>query len=154
LVPVTGVHDVNHPVTQSEAYIITSNNGKNWSARTKVDPDGHESWFPWVDVARDGTVGVIYNDRRPNNTYVAELAEGSPSAGFATQVVSQARSHPNDSAFFGAGIDGCQDCAPFHGDYLGLDYGSDGRANMTWTDMRDTSPDYDGYQQFIYFARR
>lgn len=149
-----GVHDVNHPVTQSEAYIITSNNGKNWSARTKVDPDGHESWFPWVDVARDGTVGVIYNDRRPNNTYVAELAEGSPSAGFATQVVSQARSHPNDSAFFGAGIDGCQDCATFHGDYLGLDYGSDGRANMTWTDMRDTSPDYDGYQQFIYFARR
>jgi hypothetical protein len=68
--------------------------------------------------------------------------------------VSQAASHPDDSAFFQAGIPECPDCATFHGDYLGLDYGSDGVANLAWTDMRDQSPDIDGYQQFIYFARR
>ncbi|MBA2717264.1 MAG: exo-alpha-sialidase [Propionibacteriales bacterium] len=153
-----GVHDVNNPVTQSEAYIITSKDGKNWSDRTMVDPDGQESWFPWVDVAPDGTVGVIYNDRRRNDTYVAELAEGSPGSGFATQVVSQARSHPNDSRYFDALIDECPYCSTFHGDYLGLDYGSDNKANMVWTDMRDkvSEPvaDRGQYLQFVYFARR
>jgi hypothetical protein len=42
--------------------------------------------------------------------------------GFTTTVVSQATSHPDDSAFFNAEIPGCPDCATFHGDYLGLDY--------------------------------
>jgi hypothetical protein len=148
-----GVHDVANPVTRSEAFVVTSVNGSTWSAPSMVDPDGNESWFPWIDVAPDGTVGVIYNDRRPNNTYVAELAEGAPGS-FATTVVSQERSYPDDSAFFKAGIVGCEDCARFHGDYLGLDYGSDNRANMAWTDMRDTSPDFEGHQQFVYFARR
>jgi len=91
--------------------------------------------------------------RRPGNTYVAELAEG-PFGGLVPQVVSQEVSPPNDSAFFKAGIPECPDCATFHGDYLGLDYGSDGVANVAWTDMRDQSPDFDGHQQFIYFARR
>jgi hypothetical protein len=148
-----GIHDVDNPVTRSEAFVVTSANGTTWSAPTMVDPDPNESWFPWIDVAPDGTVGVIYNDRRPGNTYVAELAEGAPGS-FSTTVVSQALSHPDDSAFFQAGIPGCPDCATFHGDYLGLDYGSDGVANLAWTDMRDQSPDFDGYQQFIYFARR
>ncbi len=74
-------------------------------------------------------MGLLYNDRRPGNTYVAELAEGSPGA-FATTVVSQALSHPNESAFLQAGIPECEECAKFYGDYLGLDYG----ANMVWTD--------------------
>jgi AhpD family alkylhydroperoxidase len=69
-------------------------------------------------------------------------------------VVSQALSHPDESAFFRAGITGCEDCATFHGDYLGLEYGSDGAANIAWTDVRDTSPEFDGRQQFVYFARR
>lgn len=62
--------------------------------------------------------------------------------------------YADDSAFFKAGIAGCRDCARFHGDYLGLDYGSDNKANTAWTDMRDTSPDFDGHLQFVYFARR
>jgi len=151
-----GVHDVDNPVTRSEAFVVTSADGTSWSAPSIVDADSNESWFPWIDVAPDGTVGLLYNDRRPGNTYVAELAElaeGAPGA-FATTVVSQALSHPNQSAFFQAGIPECEQCATFHGDYLGLDYGADGSANMAWTDMRDTSPDFDGYQQFVYFARR
>lgn len=148
-----GKHDVKHPVSQAEAYIVSSSDGRNWTAPVKVDPDGHESWFPWVDVADDGTVGVIYNDRRPGSTYVAELAEGEP-GGFSHVVVSRARSHPNDSRYFVAGVDGCEYCATFHGDYLGLDYGSSSKANMVWTDMRDVDPETGRYLQFIYFARR
>jgi len=148
-----GVHDVDNPVTRSEAFVVTSANGTSWSAPAMVDPDPNESWFPWIDVAPNGTVGVIYNDRRAGNTYVAEFAQGAYGS-LNTTVVSQALSHPDDSAFFKAGIPECPDCALFHGDYLGLDYGSDGVANLAWTDMRDQSPDFDGYQQFIYFARR
>jgi hypothetical protein len=148
-----GVHDVSNPVTRSEVFAVTSPDGVSWSAPVLVDPDPNESWFPWIDVAPDGTVGIIYNDRRPGDTYVAELAEG-PWGALTTSVVSLAASHPDDSAFFKARIPACPDCATFHGDYLGLDYGSDGVANLAWTDMRDQSPGFDGYQQFIYFARR
>jgi hypothetical protein len=48
----------------------------------------------------------------------------------------------------------------FNGDYLGLDYGSDGRANMMWTDMSVLTDTFDGSHlphprtlQFIFFAR-
>ena len=150
-----GLHDVAHPVTRSEAFVIRSGDGgQTWFAPRLVDPDSNESWFPWVDVAPDGTVGVLYNDRRPGNTYVAELAEGGAAGAFTTQQVSTSLSHPNDSAFFRAGSVDCPDCATFHGDYLGLDYGSDSVANMAWTDMRDTDPVFSGFQQFVYFARR
>jgi hypothetical protein len=148
-----GIHDVAEPVTNAKVYIVASADGVTWSAPVAVDTSDTESWFPWVDVAPDGTVGVIYNDRRPANTYVAELAEGAPGA-FSTQVVSQALSHPDESLFFQAGVPGCEDCATFHGDYLGLDYGSDGVANLAWTDMRDQDPETGLYRQFIYFARR
>src|SRR6266545_4217295 len=59
-----------------------------------------------------------------------------------------------ESWFFQAGVPGCETCATFHGDYLGLDYGSDGVANLAWTDMRDKDPATGLYRQFIYFARR
>jgi hypothetical protein len=148
-----GSHDVAQPVTKAKVYIVTSADGARWSAPVTVDTSDTESWFPWVDVAPDGTVGIIYNDRRPGNTYVAELAEGAPGA-FSTQVVSQALSHPNQSLYFQAHVVGCEQCALFHGDYLGLDYGSDGVANLAWTDMRDQDPATGLYRQFIYFARR
>jgi hypothetical protein len=149
-----GVHDVDQPVTRAESFVVSSSDGgQSWSAPSIVDADPNESWFPWIDVAPDGTVGVVSNDRRPGNTYVAELAEGSPGA-FSSTVVSAELSYPDDSAFFQAGIAECPDCATFHGDYLGLDYGSDGAANIAWTDMRDTSPDFTGHLQFVYFARR
>ncbi len=148
-----GIHDVSNPVTRSEAFVVSSPDGAAWSAPSMVDPDANESWFPWIDIGPDGTVGVIYNDRRPGDLYDAELAEGNGTT-FSHTVVSQAASHPNESAFFQAGIPECTDCATFHGDYLGLDYGADGVANMAWTDMRDTNPDFGGFLQFVYFSRR
>jgi hypothetical protein len=66
-------------------------------------------------------------------------------------------SHPRNSIFFQAGVEGCcQKCDTFIGDYNGLDYGRDGKVNMAWTDMRrfTTVEDASGYAQNIFFARR
>ena len=43
-------------------------------------------------------------------------------------------------------------CALFHGDYVNVSYGSDGNANVVWTDMSIPSPD--GFKQFIAFKRK
>jgi hypothetical protein len=45
-------------------------------------------------------------------------------------------------------------CATFHGDYINIEYGSNGRANTVWTDMRDPSATPGLFSQFIYFAQR
>jgi len=87
-------------------------------------------------------------------TYNTALAEGAPGSLVKT-VLSTAPSNPTLSEFFQAGIPTCEFCAPFHGDYIGLAYGSDGHANATWTDMRDPSPFTPGlFLQFIYYARK
>ena len=67
-----------------------------------------------------------------------------------------APSHPTQSLFFQAGVPGCKTCTTFHGDYISLAYGSDGTANMVWTDMREfrSDPDFgDGYAETIDFAQ-
>ena len=51
-------------------------------------------------------------------------------------------------------------CAMFNGDYISLAYGSDGRANMVWTDMSVVTDRFGGKPlshprnlQFIFFAQ-
>jgi hypothetical protein len=115
-----------------------------------------DQWFPWVDVNPvNGRIGILYHDRGASNgpLYTTAIAEGTP-ASLAKTTVSTAPSNPTDSRFLGAGVAGCVDCATFHGDYIGLSYGTDGKANMAWTDMRDFDPAASGYMQFIYFARK
>ncbi len=159
-----GVHDVDNPVTNTDVFLTTSTNGGTaWSARSRVNAAdsgaGNDQWFPWVDVNPvDGTIGVVYNDRSydpTHDTHGATLSE-SPAggAGFTSQQVSTAASHPRNSVFFDAGSDapGCETCATFNGDYIGLAYGSDGRANAVWTDMRDLYVPLGRYLQFIDFA--
>ena len=153
-----GTHDVDDPVTNSDVFIVTSTNrGDTWTAPSRVDTGAGDQWFPWVDVNPvNGTVGVLYHDRGSANgpTYNTALAEGQPGS-FVKTVVSTAPSNPVMSEFFQAGVPGCEFCAAFHGDYIGLAYGTDGHANATWTDMRDPSPFTAGlFSQFIYFARK
>jgi hypothetical protein len=152
-----GVHDSANPVTNSDVFITSSTNaGDNWSTPTQVDSGAGDQWFPWVDVNPvTGTVGVLYNDRGASNgpTYTAALAEGLPGS-FVKTTVSTAPANPTQSRFFRAGVAGCENCATFHGDYIGLAYGSDGHANMTWTDQRDPSDIAGLFSQFIYFARK
>jgi len=148
-----GTHDSATPVTNLDVFLMTSvNGGTSWSGPTPVDSSTSDQWFPWVEVnPADGTVGVVYNDRSlaDPDLYNASLTE----IGVGETTISTDPSDPTDSVYFQAGADGCEECATFHGDYINISYGSDGVANIVWTDMRDFDADLDGFLQFIYFAR-
>jgi hypothetical protein len=149
-----GTHDVDNPVTNTDVFVMTSTDGgTSWTGPTQVDASPTDQWFPWVDVSpTNGTVGVFYNDRdvADPSLYDASLTElpGSKT------VVSTEPSHPTESRFFRAGVAGCENCATFNGDYVNIAYGTDGHANMAWTDMRDPSDIAGLYSQFAYFAQR
>jgi hypothetical protein len=154
-----GGHDSDTPTTNIDVFLmISTNGGASWTGPTLVDGGGGDQWFPWVEVDRTtGAIGVIYHDRGASNgaPYTTALAEGAP-GGLVKTTITTAPSDPTDSLFFRAGVDGCQNCATFHGDYIGVGYGSDGVANLVWTDMRDfvqDGPFGTGHSQFIYFAR-
>jgi hypothetical protein len=153
-----GVHDSDNPVTNSDVFIVrSSDGGGSWSYPSQVDKGKGDQWFPWADVNPvNGKVGVLYHDRGNWNgpLYNTALAQGQPGS-FSKSLVNTEPSDPTQSEFFQAGIDGCELCAVFHGDYIGLAYGNDGKANATWTDMRDPSPFTPGlFLQFIYYARK
>jgi hypothetical protein len=149
-----GTHDVASPVTNTDVFLMTSTNGgSTWSGPMQVDPSPTDQWFPWVDVnPTNGTAGILYNDRETTDTslYDAALREFPGSK----TIVSTAPSHPTQSRFFRAEVAGCENCATFHGDYINIDYGSNGKANLVWTDMRDPSDVPGLYSQFIYFAQK
>jgi hypothetical protein len=154
-----GVHNSATPVTNTDVFVMSSaNRGVTWTSPVAVDTGGGDQWFPWVDVdPTTGKIGVIYHDRGGANgpLYTTALAEGTPGSLVKT-TVSTEPSNPTDSLFFQAGAVGCEKCATFHGDYIGVSYGSDGVANLAWTDMRDfvqNGPFGTGFSQFIYFAR-
>ena len=152
-----GTHDVNHPVTNTNVYLMRSTNGgTSWSGPTVVNGSTTDQWFPWVDVNPvNGEVGIVYNDRLASNPalYNATFSRWN-GGGFSTSVVSTAPSHPNRAVAFQADVPSCELCSTFHGDYIGLSYGTDGTANLAWTDMRDFDQEEGAYLQFIYFARR
>ena len=152
-----GKHDTDKPVTNTDVFVLSSSDGVTWTAPSRVDSGRSDQWFPWVDVNPvSGAIGVVYNDRPTSDpsVYNVSLAQGAPGA-FAKTVVTTASSHPTESRFFRARTPGCEDCATFHGDYIAIAYGTDGKANLTWTDMRDPDPTVAGlFDQFIYFARK
>lgn len=149
-----GTHDVDEPVTDTKAFLMRSADGKSWDGPELVDPSGGDQWFPWADVnPTNGEVGILYNHRFRDdaNGYHATLATGAPGA-FTTREVSTDTSNPVRSLFFQAGIPECELCSVFHGDYIGLAFGSDGIANGVWTDMRNTRFN-NLHLEFIYFDR-
>jgi hypothetical protein len=155
-----GVHNSATPVTNTDVFVMSSTDGgATWTAPAAVDTGGGDQWFPWVDVdPTTGRIGILYHDRGAANgpLYTTAFAEGTP-ASLAKTTVSTAPSNPTDSLFFQADAVGCEKCATFHGDYIGVSYGSDGVANLAWTDMRDfveNGPFGTGFAQFIYFARQ
>ena len=152
-----GVHNADNPVTNTDVFLMVSTNGgASWSGPTQVDAGAGDQWFPWVDVdPTNGTIGILYHDRGGSNgdLYSTALAEGTPGS-LVKATVSATPSNPVNSVFFKAHAVGCDACATFHGDYIGLSYGSDGVANAAWTDMSVFSADLGGYQQFIFFARK
>jgi hypothetical protein len=152
-----GSHDSANPVTNIDVFLMVSTNGgMSWSGPILVDSGAGDQWFPWVDVnPTNGEIGILYHDRGASNGafYHTAIAEGTPGLLVKT-TVSVAPSNPTDSIFFQAGVPGCEECATFHGDYNNVSYGSDGKANMTWTDMSVFRPANNGYAQSIFFARK
>jgi len=153
-----GRHDVADPVTDVNVYMMTSTDGTTWRGPFTVSSARSDQWFPWVDVNPvTGNVGVLYHDRGYGHPalYNTTLAEGTPRS-FSYTKVSTRPSRPRSSIFFQAGAENCLRCATFIGDYNGLDYGSDGKVNMAWTDMRQfrTIEGVTGYAQYIFYARR
>jgi len=158
-----GTHDVADPITDLNIYLVMSTDGGvTWSAPTAVDAGPSDQWFPWAAINPvNGQLGVIYNDRDATNPdlYNAGYAVGSPGS-FTLSTVSANPSDPTNSLFFQTNAPGCKKCAAFNGDYLGLDFGSDGHANLVWTDMSVLTDTFDGSPlphprtlQFIFFAR-
>jgi len=154
-----GRHDAANPVTNLNVFIVKSTNGgTTWGAPVRVTQAPSDQWFPWADVrASDNRIGVVYNDRSwtASAAYNATYAYGNLVSGFTTVRASTADSRPKNSLFFQAGVVGCEKCAVFNGDYNRLMFGSDGAANMVWTDMRDFmhAGGDTGYGQHIGFAR-
>jgi hypothetical protein len=152
-----GTHDSPNPVTNVDVFVTTSGDGgATWTSPTLVDAGAGDQWFPWVEVdPTTNTIGILYHDRGAANgpLYETALAEGTPGSLVKT-TVSTAPSNPTNSIFFKAGVAGCVACATFHGDYNNISYGSDGVANMVWTDMREFRPASGGYAQSIVFARK
>jgi len=101
----------------------------------------------------NGQLGIVYNDRGNANgaLYGVALAEGLPGS-FVKTTVSTAQSNPVVSKYFQAGGGPCALCALVGGSYINVSYGSDGHANVVWTDMRDST--VDGFAQFVYYARK
>jgi len=155
-----GVHDSTTPATNTDVFLMVSpDGGASWTGPMQVDAGAGDQWFPWVEVdPTNGQIGIIYHDRGASNgpLYKTALAEGVPGL-LVKKTVSTAPSNPTESLFFRARVPGCEDCATFHGDYNNVSYGTDGVANLTWTDMRDfvlDGPFGTGFAQFIYYARQ
>lgn len=152
-----GVHNSTAPVTNIDVFLmVSSDGGATWSGPTSVDTGAGDQWFPWVDVnPLNGEIGILYNDRGASNgaLYNASVAEGTPGSLVKT-IVSTAASNPTQSRFFKAQVAGCANCATFNGDYVNIAYGSNGKANMVWTDMSAPSDVPGLFSQFIYYAQK
>ena len=152
-----GTHDVPHPVTDTDVFIVSSTDGVTWSAPVPVADMPGDQWFPAIDVDPvTGEVGVLFHSRRPSQPalYDTYLALGQPGSFALTRLNSEPSNAVNDSVFR-AGVPGCERCATFYGDYLSLDFGADGSVNLGWTDMRRRvgSGSTSGFTENIFFSR-
>lgn len=147
--------------TNTNVYaVFSTDSGATWSPTpVGVDTSAGDQWFPWADFdPTTGKLGVVYNSRNQSNAalYNAVLAEEG-SGTYAMSTLSARPSNPTDSVFFKAGVPGCERCATFHGDYIGLDYDASGVAHAVWTDMsiRVDDPTFgSGYIQLIAYAKK
>jgi len=133
--------------TDTDVFLSKSTDGgRTWSPPVRVnqDPEGNDrdQWFPWVAVAPDGRVDVVFYDRRddPGNkrahTFLARSWDGGQ-----TWTEIQVSDFPSnfDDAFFGTGR--------FIGDYNGLAIDFRGFSFPVWTGVQPGKTDSD-----IFFA--
>jgi hypothetical protein len=170
-----GVHNSAHPVTNAHVFLMRSfDQGRTWTGPTRVDATSSDQWFPWVAVdPKNSKIGILYNVRRTSDRALHDVAlaeavvddgnqsgaaQGNSDITFAKKTLNVKPSNLVDSRFFQAHVAGCEKCATFHGDYIGLSYGSDGASHAVWTDQSEyvagPTPAKSGYAQFIFYARK
>ena len=152
-----GVHDSSNPVTNSDVFIASSTDkGNTWSAPQQVTTNGADQWQAWMDIDPvTGRLGVVYFDRGYGDPSLYDLtyARTGGGGGFHYERVTTRPSDPTHSFFFQAGVPGCEQCSRFIGDYIGIAFGSNGAANITWTDMRKEFRMH-GHLEHGFFSRR
>ncbi len=164
-----GLNSRSDPVTDTNVFVAYSDDGggtwiggddgsdTNLATRIRVDDSpSSDQWFPWADVDSDGTLHVLYMDgREDRDLYDITIASWDGNA-TSYQVVSQEPSNPDNSLFFRAGVEGCEGCATFIGDYNGIAVDTLNRLHGVWTDMRRavTPPPDERTVEDAFYARR
>jgi hypothetical protein len=155
-----GVHDVDNPISNTDVFLMTSaDNGQTWSGPSLVDGAPGDQFKPSLAMNPvTGELGVLFYDRTNDpsgKTMNVTLATGLPGS-FDLQTITTAPSHLNGDLWDQTTLPDCKFCVFHIGEYIGLSYGSDGTANMTWADLRHltTGPDgRKGYTMNVDFAR-
>jgi hypothetical protein len=155
-----GSHDVPNPQTNTDVFLMTSTDGTTWAGPYQVTTGLSDEWFPWADVdPLTHKLGIVYHGRDAGNnaTYSTYLALTNGNGHYTVKRVSDKTSRARQSLFFraGEGAPNCHHCAVFIGDYISLDFGPDGSANVSWTDMRRklTLDGFTGYTENSFFSK-
>jgi hypothetical protein len=165
-------------------YSESTDGGVTWSGRTLLHSgDGAHQWFPWADYKSDGTLVAAWDqDEQPaggadpvNDTFRhvywdgTGLEELGSSENIDDSITHWAGQYVPESAWptvcgpTTSATPGKQ-CNVFHGDYTGLQVGSDDSVHIVWTGLNReaTSPQIDpytgeqvtAYAQDAMYARR
>jgi hypothetical protein len=155
-----GNHDVTDPETNTDVFLMTSTNGTSWAGPFQVTTGLSDEWFPWVAVDPvSHKIGIVYHGRDSSDSgfYSTYFTLATGHSHFSTQRISDKISRPRQSLWFRAGpaANNCHHCATFIGDYINVAFGSDGSADITWTDMRRnvTYQGVTGYTENAFFAQ-
>jgi hypothetical protein len=165
----------------------STDGGATWGPRTLVDDaDGRSQWFPWSAYRPDGSFVVAWDEDTapaPADTFVHVLwdsAGGKEVLSPAPEQIDVSVTHwtgqyvPQSAWPTVCGPAGYsdppvadaagKDCNVFHGDYTGLDVGSDGSVHVVWTGLNRfavspqldayTGAPHDGFAQDAMYARR
>jgi hypothetical protein len=126
--------------TNTDVFLGKSTDGGATWTTIPVDTSANDQFYPWVEVAPDGTVHVGYMDRAySSGQNVCEYGFSVTTLDTTGTVVKKQRvdsglSDPGHSRWFSKSTN---PQSRFLGDYNGLAIGSDGSIWSLWTDSRD-----------------
>jgi hypothetical protein len=174
------------PGSDLDIYRVDSmDGGATWGGRTVLNDAPGSQWFPWAGYRPDGSLVAAWDEDTapaPADTFVHVLWDDgvkeilSPAlervdisvTHWSGQYVSEANwptvcgpaGYSDPPVVDAEG----KDCNVFHGDYTGLDVGSDGSVHIVWTGLNRlavspqidfyTGEPHDGYAQDAMYSQR
>jgi len=125
--------------TDVDVFIVRSTDGGvTWSSERRVNRDpvknGIDQWFPFAAVGPEGTVSVVFNDRRddPSNRFSNFYLARSTNGGVDWTETKVSTQSSNLNWAFDNGV--------FFGDYTAVTVAPDGTTYPLWTDSRNGEP--------------